>query len=141
MAELSPKLEIAQNEKAFAPSTRDKLVQLLPPQAKLSPLRVPSMARMLLPAIGSLPLMFNVAGLTHQPLLPEVGQVIEPETLAEARVSWCSTVWAVQASAPNEQDSVLEEELVDVKPPVAQVPVQPHAAFVNNPVLIPGQLV
>jgi hypothetical protein len=131
---------MAQKEKAFAPSARGKFEQLSPGQAKLSPLRVPSMVRIFFPLTGSLLLMFKVAGLTHQPLLPGVGQVIEPETVAEGRVDWCSTVWAVHASSPKEQDSLPEEELVEVKPNVVQTSDQLHAESVNKPVSMPGQL-
>lgn len=59
IAELSPKLEIAQNVKLFAPSESGTFVHEFPAHANVVPFSVPSMLKMEFPATGSFDVMFK----------------------------------------------------------------------------------
>jgi hypothetical protein len=81
IVELSPQVESAQKVKSFWPSESGTL-QAAPGQAKVSPLRVPSISVMLCPLTGSLALRTSWALPAHQPLVTAPLQFTLPETVA-----------------------------------------------------------
>lgn len=77
----SPHDESAQKEKSLFPSESGTEHEE-PEHAKETPLRVPSISRMLYPATGSFAVMSRVAEPRHQPFDPGLEQEMPPETVA-----------------------------------------------------------
>src|SRR3989304_7614051 len=83
--DVSPQEEIAQKVKSFMPS-ESGTAQASPGQAKDSPLRVPSSARIPYPASGSLPERLASAAPRHQPPVPGDPQKTDPLIVAPGSV-------------------------------------------------------